>query len=120
LSFIDNNHGAWRYQQIHPAIISMIEYIIWVICIRKPSTFKIEYVIRLGIELNIDFIRRVFKKWGFSKKVITELQLQKFTAENIRYYSLFSIHIKTWNWFILTIDGNRKFAYLKGENVQEN
>lgn len=63
----------------------------------------------LGVPIDQDFVKRVFRRWRFSFKIVKARHIYKFTEENIRYYVIYTLRVRLIPWGVLKFADEASF-----------
>jgi len=70
---------------------NLIEELIWILVCEDPTNVLNYYVVKarkiLNVDINNQYVSRIFKRWGWSWKIIDIRKIEKYTPKNIfKYY----------------------------------
>jgi hypothetical protein len=95
-------HGGIRKVKFSTQQLTNITSVIWQFVHDHPRTTRSSIVRQVGQTLNVSIspttISRLFRAWGWSWKIPSHVQLQKFTAKNIRRYVNFIVWVLSVPW----------------------
>jgi len=82
-----------RYEKFSSFLVDLIKSYLWILCKENPTQKLRSYVMKLaqiGIKCSIEYVRQIFKSWGWSWKKPSYKQIQKYTQKNLARYQAYT------------------------------